>query len=65
MPRFGGALHSYRGALAIGVALPEAAGTGFIDRIQLTVPPAAVPTPIAGAGLPGMISERRICWLHL
>jgi hypothetical protein len=30
-------------------------GTGFIDRIQVMVPPAAVPGPIAGAGLPGLI----------
>src|SRR5215469_16683316 len=34
--------------------LPEA-GTGFIDRIQVTIFPAAVPGPIAGAGLPGLI----------
>ena len=34
--------------------LPEA-GTGFIDRIQVTTPAAAVPGPIAGAGLPGLI----------
>jgi hypothetical protein len=34
---------------------PEA-GTGFIDRIQVTTFPAAsVPGPIAGAGLPGLI----------
>jgi hypothetical protein len=33
---------------------PEA-GTGFIDRIQVTTPAAAVPGPIAGAGLPGLI----------
>ena len=36
--------------------LPEA-GTGFVDRIRVTIPggPAAVPGPIAGAGLPGLI----------
>src|SRR6516225_585463 len=34
--------------------LPEA-GTGFIDRIQVTTPAAAVPGPIVGAGLPGLI----------
>jgi hypothetical protein len=34
--------------------LPEA-GTGFIDRIQVTTPAAAVPGPVAGAGLPGLI----------
>jgi hypothetical protein len=30
---------------------------GFVDRIQVTIPggPAAVPGPIAGAGLPGLI----------
>jgi hypothetical protein len=33
---------------------PEA-GTGFIDRIQVTTPAAAVPGPIVGAGLPGLI----------
>ena len=33
---------------------PEA-GTGFIDRIQVTTPAASVPGPIAGAGLPGLI----------
>jgi hypothetical protein len=33
---------------------PEA-GSGFVDFIQVTVPPAAVPGPIAGAGLPGLI----------
>jgi hypothetical protein len=34
---------------------PEA-GSGFIDRIQvITFPTAAVPAPIAGAGLPGVI----------
>jgi hypothetical protein len=34
--------------------LPEA-GTGFIDQIQVTAFPAAVPGPIVGAGLPGLI----------
>ena len=35
--------------------LPEA-GTGFVDRIQVTTFPAvSVPGPIAGAGLPGLI----------
>ena len=34
--------------------LPEA-GTGFVDFIQVTTPAAAVPGPIAGAGLPGLI----------
>jgi hypothetical protein len=34
---------------------PEA-GTGFIDRIQVTIfPAAAVPGPVAGAGLPGLM----------
>jgi hypothetical protein len=31
------------------------AGSGFVDFIQVTVPPAAVPAPIAGAGLPRLI----------
>ena len=36
---------------------PEA-GTGFVDRIQVTTfPAAAVPGPIAGAGLPGLILD--------
>jgi hypothetical protein len=35
--------------------VPEA-GTGFIDRIQVaTFPAAAVPGPVAGAGLPGLM----------
>jgi hypothetical protein len=34
--------------------LPEA-GTGFVDRIQVTTFPAGVPGPIAGAGLPGLL----------
>jgi hypothetical protein len=34
--------------------LPEA-GTGLVDFIQVTTPAAAVPGPIAGAGLPGLI----------
>jgi hypothetical protein len=34
--------------------LPEA-GTGFVDFIQVTTPAAAVPGPVAGAGLPGLI----------
>jgi MYXO-CTERM domain-containing protein len=34
---------------------PEA-GTGFIDRIQVTTfPTVSVPGPIAGAGLPGLV----------
>jgi hypothetical protein len=33
---------------------PEA-GTGLVDFIQVTTPAAAVPGPIAGAGLPGLI----------
>jgi hypothetical protein len=33
---------------------PSEAGTGFIDRIQVTTPAAAVPGPVAGAGLPGL-----------
>jgi hypothetical protein len=33
---------------------PEA-GSGFVDRIQVTTPAAAVPGPVAGAGLPGLI----------
>jgi hypothetical protein len=37
------------------VSFAPEAGTGFIDRIQVTVPPAAVPGPVAGAGLPGLI----------
>jgi len=28
---------------------------GFVDFIQVTTPAAAVPGPIAGAGLPGLI----------
>jgi hypothetical protein len=36
------------------VSFAPEAGTGFIDRIQVTTP-AAVPGPIAGAGLPGLI----------
>jgi hypothetical protein len=31
------------------------AGSGFVDRIQVIVPPAAVPVPNVGAGLPGLI----------
>jgi hypothetical protein len=34
---------------------PEA-GTGLVDFIQVTAPAAAVPGPIAGAGLPGLIA---------
>jgi hypothetical protein len=34
--------------------LPEA-GTGLVDFIQVTTPAAAVPGPVAGAGLPGLI----------
>jgi hypothetical protein len=34
--------------------LPEA-GPGFVDFIQVTTPAAAVPGPIAGAGLPALI----------
>jgi hypothetical protein len=34
---------------------PSEAGTGFVDRIQVTIPAAAVPGPVAGAGLPGLI----------
>jgi hypothetical protein len=34
---------------------PEA-GTGLVDFIQVTTPAAAVPGPIAGAGLPGLIA---------
>jgi hypothetical protein len=33
---------------------PEA-GSGFVDFIQVTTPAAAVPAPIVGAGLPGLI----------
>jgi len=33
---------------------PEA-GSGFVDCIQVTIPAAAVPGPIVGAGLPGLI----------
>ena len=33
---------------------PEA-GSGFVDRIQVTIRAAAVPGPIARAGLPGLI----------
>jgi hypothetical protein len=33
---------------------PEA-GSGFVDRIQVTTFPAGVPGPIAGAGLPGLV----------
>jgi hypothetical protein len=31
------------------------AGSGFADFIQVTTPAAAVPGPVAGAGLPGLI----------
>ena len=34
---------------------PPKAGSGFVDFIQVTVPPAAVPGPIMGAGVPGLI----------
>ena len=34
---------------------PPEAGSGFVDFIQVTTPAAAVPGPIAGAGLPGLI----------
>ena len=34
---------------------PPEAGSGFVDFIQVIVPPAAVPAPIVGAGLPGLI----------
>jgi hypothetical protein len=34
--------------------LPEA-GSGFADFIQVTTPAAAVPGPVAGAGLPGLM----------
>jgi hypothetical protein len=34
--------------------LPEA-GSGFVDFIQVTTPAAAVPGPLAGAGLSGLI----------
>ena len=37
------------------INFPPEAGSGFVDFIQVTVPPAAVPAPIAGAGLPGLI----------
>ncbi len=30
-------------------------GTGFVDRIQVAIPAAAVPIPNVGAGLPGLI----------
>jgi hypothetical protein len=33
---------------------PEA-GTGLLDFIQVTAPPAAVPIPNVGAGLPGLV----------
>ena len=37
------------------VSFAPEAGTGFVDRIQVTTfPAAAVPGPIAGAGLPGL-----------
>ena len=37
-------------------ALPAVeAGSGFVDLIQVTTPAAAVPGPVAGAGLPGLI----------
>jgi hypothetical protein len=37
------------------VSFAPEAGTGFVDHIQVTTPAAAVPGPIAGAGLPGLI----------
>jgi len=39
---------------SLATGFPEA-GPGFVDRIQVTTPAAAVPGPIAGAGLPGLI----------
>ena len=37
------------------LTFPPEAGSGFVDRIQVIVPPAAVPIPNVGAGLPGLI----------
>jgi hypothetical protein len=37
------------------INFPPEAGPGFVDFIQVTTPAAAVPAPIAGAGLPGLI----------
>ena len=42
-------------AACISATLMLPSATGFIDRIQVTTPAAAVPGPIAGAGLPGLI----------
>jgi hypothetical protein len=41
------------------------AGSGFIDRIQVTTfPAAAVPAPIVGAGLPGLVlASLSLGWL--
>jgi hypothetical protein len=38
---------------------PEA---GFVDFIQVTTPAAAVPGPIAGAGLPGLVAFGLLTW---
>jgi len=35
--------------------LPAEADSGFVDFIQVTTPPAAVPGPIVGARLPGLL----------
>jgi hypothetical protein len=37
------------------VNFPPEVGSGFVDFIQVTIPAAAVPGPVVGAGLPGLI----------
>jgi hypothetical protein len=48
-------VHPFWPCLDVLAAVIPEAGTGFIDRIQVTTPAAPVPGPIVGAGLPGLI----------
>jgi len=42
---------------------PSEAGSGFIDRIQVTIPTATVPGSIVGTGLPGlMLASASLLW---